>query len=251
MLKYNIEGDIDFYSELSATTETTIQTDHICLITHEQLSDNHVKMICGHLFNYAPLYHDVLNHKTKFNNLESSDGVLGVLEFRCPYCRYKQEGVLPYYPELGLAKINGINCFVPHASIGSKDVELCSYTTSNEYYDPSIPDDICNTKDNKCFTYGSQISVDCADKNSYCSRHKKLMIKKHKMDATIKLRDDKKQAVLLKKLESAAKKTEKQPLAVCIEILKTGPNKGTNCKCNAVEQNLCRRHFNSNKEITI
>jgi hypothetical protein len=78
IMKYNIEGDIDFYSELSADTESSVQSDNICLITHEQLLDNHVKMTCGHTFNYIPLYNDVLNHKTKFNNMESSVSVLGV-----------------------------------------------------------------------------------------------------------------------------------------------------------------------------
>ncbi len=243
-MKYNIEGDIDFYNELSADTESSVQSDNICLITHEQLLVNHVKMTCGHTFNYIPLYNDVLNHKTKFNNMESSVGVLGVLEFRCPYCRYKQEGVLPYYPELGLAKINGINCFVPHLSIGSKEVELCSYTTANEYFDPNIPEDICNMKEVKCFTYGSPIGVDCHDKQSYCSKHKKVMIKVHKKAEAVQLKAIKKQEALLKK--------KKDPVVACTEILKSGPNKGQNCKCAAVEQNLCRRHFkNNNVQITI
>jgi hypothetical protein len=34
---------------------------------------------------------------------------LNNVEIRCPYCRKKQTGLLPYYEELGLEKINGVN----------------------------------------------------------------------------------------------------------------------------------------------
>ncbi len=248
------------------TSDQQDYSDNTCLITHDKLSDKHVTMTCGHKFNYIPLYNDILNHKTKFNNMESSVGILRVNEYRCPYCRYKQSGVLPYYPELGLSKINGINCLVPHLSTGSKEVDQCCYTSVNLYYDPNIPDDTYNVQNIKCFSYGSPISVDCADKNSYCSCHKKTMITKHKKDASIKLKADNKQALLLKKKCLADEKAkaklnnklsniskhenvvmtvgQQPPPNTCVEILKTGANKGAGCKCIVFEQNLCKRHYN-------
>ena len=271
MKKYNTEGDIDFYSELMSGEGSSDQqdySDNTCLITHDKLSDKHVTMTCGHKFNYVPLYNDILNHKTKFNIMESNVGSLRVNEYRCPYCRYKQSGVLPYYPELGLSKVNGINCIVPHLLTGSKEVEQCCFTTVNLYYDPDIPDDIYNVQNIKCFSYGSQINVDgidYGDKNSYCGCHKNTMIKKHKKEATVKLKEDNKQALLLKKKCLADEKAkarlnnklgniskhenvvitpEQQPYNACVEILKTGANKGTGCKCIVFEQNLCRRHYN-------
>ena len=38
----------------------------------------------------------------------------------------------------------------------------------------------------------------------------------------------------------------------CIQILKTGPNKGKPCGCNIVLENICKRHYLLNhKEIII
>ena len=41
--------------------------------------------------------------------MESSAGHLKMNEIRCPYCRKKQIGVLPYYEELNLEKVCGVN----------------------------------------------------------------------------------------------------------------------------------------------
>ena len=82
---------------------------NLCLITNKELTDKFVKMDCGHQFNYIPLFNDIKNHKYKFNNMEGTSSRLNIDEIRCPYCRKKQKGVLPYYEELGLYKINGVN----------------------------------------------------------------------------------------------------------------------------------------------
>jgi hypothetical protein len=35
-----------------------------------------VKLNCGHNFNYIPLFNDLVNHKKKFNMMESNSGFL-------------------------------------------------------------------------------------------------------------------------------------------------------------------------------
>ena len=94
MTKYIV--DIDFYKELQDENNTDEYED-CCLISNNKLIDRFVTMECGHKFNYIPLYKDLVNHKTKFNNMESSVGTLKSDEIRCPYCRIKQTGILPYY----------------------------------------------------------------------------------------------------------------------------------------------------------
>ena len=67
--KYNIEGGIDFYSELYKSLDIeenehkTIEDLNMCLITNSPLESNHIQLTCGHKFNYIPLYFDIKNHK--------------------------------------------------------------------------------------------------------------------------------------------------------------------------------------------
>ena len=116
MKKYNIEGNVDFFSELYKSLDEEDNTesnnnDNICLITNQVLIDKFVKLNCGHKFNYIPLYNDIYNHKKKFNNMEGSSSSLKMNEIRCPYCRKKQLGVLPYYEDLLSTKTNGVNWY--------------------------------------------------------------------------------------------------------------------------------------------
>ena len=56
MKKYNIEGGIDFFSELYKSLEDeenkfkTEDDNNLCLITNQPLTDKFVKMECGHKF---------------------------------------------------------------------------------------------------------------------------------------------------------------------------------------------------------
>jgi sporadic carbohydrate cluster protein (TIGR04323 family) len=134
MSKYNIEGGIDFFAELYKSLdieengEKTEEDNNVCLITNQPLEDKFVQLICGHKFNYKPLYIDIKNHKQKFNNYEGHTSKLKLNEIRCPYCRTKQNTVLPYYEELGLKKINGVNMFDPSL--------ILKYYNSNNYIYP-------------------------------------------------------------------------------------------------------------------
>ena len=105
MPKYIVEGNVDFYQSLfnnMLTVDDDQDEADNCLITNLPLTDKFVNLSCGHKFNYIPLYNDIFNHKQKFNIMESTISSLKIDEIRCPYCRNKQQGVLPYYEELGL-----------------------------------------------------------------------------------------------------------------------------------------------------
>lgn len=114
-MQYNIEDNIDFYSELlkikANAPESQLKDDgeHLCLISNTKLTDKYLTLTCGHKFNYIPLYYDIYNHKTKYNMKEHMHDRLKYDEIRCPYCRKKQNGLLPYCPELIPDKIHGVN----------------------------------------------------------------------------------------------------------------------------------------------
>ena len=301
MSKYNIEGGIDFFAELyksldiEESEEKTEEDKNKCLITNQPLIDKHVTLNCGHKFNYIPLYNDLVNHKNKFNYMEGSYSKLNTNEIRCPYCRKKQQGLLEYYEELGLSKVNGVNFYDPNLKHSHSNhiytSHKCEYKWINDNYDPTKPESEINSKYlnyQSCGHYhGTQISIynsenpsqpiTYGDTSYYCYTHKKEMIKQYKLQQKAKEKEEKKQAKILEKQmklleKQTAKEKEKEekkkakelnilnkkslsenvilgpiefPLEQtgCVQILKTGPNKGNMCGCKIFSENKCKRHF--------
>ena len=179
MKKYNIEDNIDFFFELNkllnneknANEETLPKEKDVCLISNEKLVDKFVKLKCGHTFNYIPLFKDLVNQKQKFHTMDISQ--LKKDEIRCPYCRSTQQGVLPYYEELGLPKTNGVN------TIENYEINLCEYSIPNLNFNPMLPEDETdgNNKLIVCLNAGSKISgKNYGNDKYYCSYHKKIVI---------------------------------------------------------------------------
>jgi hypothetical protein len=199
MVKYNIEGGIDFYAELykSLDEENDDNDNNVCLITNQPLTDKHIIMNCGHKFNYVPIYKDLVNHKLKFNSMERSNDKLTKNQIRCPYCRNKQYNLLPYYEELGLEKVNGVNVYdtTVKESNNNEPHKKCMFKYINNNYDPSKPESDTNNKyltNTKCWHYGSKIQIydylnpsqfiTYGDTNYYCYIHKPIIIKKYKTE---------------------------------------------------------------------
>jgi len=297
MNKYNIEGGFDFYAELYKSLDIDEDEEkkeddtNKCLITNLILTENHVTMKCGHKFNYIPLYNDLLNHKQKFNNMEGSNR-LQTNQIRCPYCRKKQTELLPYYEELGLKKINGVNFYDPNIKQSYNNYydnsEKCKYQIKNPNFDETKPETETNKKGYTCnIGYATTIQlynpnnpsqpITYADENCYCYSHKKIMIKLYKTEEKQKAKElekaakqkAKEEAKAAKDLEKEKLKEEKQKakeeaktlkkkpaenivlgpshvsleMEGCVQILKTGPNKGKPCGCKINAENLCGRHF--------
>ena len=270
MSKYIVEGGFDFFSELYESLDNINDNDddsNKCLITGLDLEDKYVTLYCGHKFNYIPLHHDIVNHKLKFNILESSKSKLKSNEIRCPYCRNVQTELLPYYPELGLTKVNGVHF------IDFSDESLnheCHFVYLNASFDNTMPESDTNKKYlNKCknmnattikvFNNTCQLNpINFGDNKPYCCMHKKEMIKYYKHLEKVKATEEKKKAKQLAKQlaleEKKAKQTTKgqQTIATgenitigemgCLQTLKTGPNKGNQCGCKIFANNLCKRH---------
>jgi hypothetical protein len=120
MSKYIIEGNINFQDELyKLLDEESDNEDELCQITGLPLKDKFVTLECKHHFNYDAVYKEIYKQKYEFktydiHTLQKKD----LLKFRdskldyfikCPYCRNLQFTILPYYEELGLKEIYGIN----------------------------------------------------------------------------------------------------------------------------------------------
>ena len=78
-----------------------------CLISGEDLQDDHITLKCKHKFNYAPLVNELINQK-QYTQLEIIS--LKQYEVKCPYCRNIQQGVIPYNEKYNnIDKISGVN----------------------------------------------------------------------------------------------------------------------------------------------
>jgi len=301
MTKYKIEGGVDFFSELYKSLDdedNEENEDNLCLITNLPLVDKYFQMDCGHKFNYIPLFFDIKNHKQKFNSMEGSTTRLTNNEIRCPYCRKKHKGVLPYYQELGLPKIEGVNNINPNYKVyNGSNYKQCQFLIPNSAFDPNgnnvletSQGNVGNCKFHICFHMGSKINFqygiesgeNYGDDKYYCYTHKKQMIKKYKTEIATKAKEEAKQAKLLAKEEAKKQKAEEKQKAKdekkqkkpvisvdsenlvlsnnifdasgnvtiegCLEILKSGKNKGTHCGCSIHNNNMCKRHYNLNQK---
>jgi hypothetical protein len=262
----------------------------------------------------------LVNHKKKFNNLEGNGGKLKVHEIRCPYCRNKQQNILPYYEEFGVKKINGVNYYDPTENTNNNYChnygDKCEHLIINQSFDSTKPESNTNKKYNDCHNYfGTKINVynklnpsqpiTYDDSKNYCFIHKKQMIKQYKEQEKDKVKNAKLLAKETAKLEKETAKLEKEtakleketakleketaklekdkvkleketaklakdkvklekeqkplsnknenvvlgPLNIvtqldgCVQILKTGLKKGTQCCSKICADNLCTRHF--------
>lgn len=251
MPKYIIEGGIDFFSELYKSlddNESIFKTEddnNLCLITNQLLTVNYVTMNCGHKFNYIPLFKDIDNHKKNFNNMESSSGRLDKNEIRCPYCRKKQTDMLPYYENMGVPKVPGINEVYVVAPIKKYEHHYCQYIlpvislNGLQVLDASgIP------QVTQCKCYGSPIdfytnNTNYGDTNHYCWEHKKIMIRKYKKELVDQAKAVAKETKLkakeeAKKVKEEAKLKEKEEkkLVKKIRVKKVITNTTSNMKIN-------------------
>jgi len=316
MSKYNIEGGIDFFSELyksldiEENDQKTEADNNVCLITNKPLEDKFVKLECDHKFNYIPLFNDIKNHKQKFNHMEGGNTKLKTNEIRCPYCRNKQVGVLPYYEDLILNKVNGVNFYDPSLNISScNDYKLnlpkCKYLYPNLEYnaDGKNPVEIGTTysgKNCKFFTcmYSAQYNISQLIPNYHdaemvtCCSHKNKILKEYNLELknkakeeAKKIKDEAKQKAIEEKEKAKEKKKKekkenskgekkyvkknktKENVIIgsvtiehsltnnvdasnnilnsgCIEILKSGNKKGSQCGAKKHDDYRCKRHFN-------
>jgi hydroxymethylpyrimidine pyrophosphatase-like HAD family hydrolase len=211
--------------------------------------------------------------------MEGSSSLLKMNEIRCPYCRKKQLGVLPYYEELIPEKTNGVN-FYDYIQTSS------TYINSQGIFSYGKCEFIVNTPTSiSTITFSGHCSStyvtksEC-DNKTYCWSHNRTITKQFekekkekekeaqkqlKKEAKQKEKEDKK---LLKKTKKQCKdlilsitNVEEENIIVsssiqtinegCIQIIKTGPNKGNFCGLVILNDCLCKRHYNLKNKVLL
>jgi hypothetical protein len=262
--KYKIEDNFNFYEELTKNNQVDDKdydnNTEVCLITGEKLIDYHVELICGHKFNYLPLYKDLINLKK--NKFFCQHICIAQNKIRCPYCR-KIQDLLPFYPELNLPKINGINYLAECIDEIPSNIPvlLCEFIINNPNPNPNpnpIPnpnydlnftnmplfqDDniLINSEYTKCPQIGFKCKIDTILKY-YCNTHSKIVLTQENLK-----KENLKQQKLQAKLAKASSIYNETLNVVfdstkCNCLLKSGINKGKQCNYKIFENNLCKRH---------
>lgn len=275
--------DVNFYEELYKSLDETPETDlaEVCLITNAPLKENYVTLGCNHKFNYDAIYNDIFCHKKKYNSMERCS--LKVTEIRCPYCRTVHKHLLPHvegYPFIhGVNhfdetqdlqnQMNGVYCGTEGYVKGN-----CAHTPPD--YNPE-------TGSNFIYCTFKSVKLLETNGKHYCYHHYKskarelyraklLKDKIEKKAAALlekqKIKDEKVKAKLEEKLKKQAEKvkakadklanenviisssfqnplTSDHPLdtSKCVQLLKTGKNKGKQCGCKIFKDGFCGRHY--------
>jgi hypothetical protein len=227
---YIVEENLNFFDLLKQmdTEEEQKGEVHNCKITGEPLYEDAVTLICGHSFNYDPLFLDVYEQKRNTNMNEIKR--VGNRSIRCPYCRQIQQGcLLP--PRENKPSVFGVNFY-------SEDLDYV-YNTKNIVEIPT-----CNYPGIKPCTnkFGKKIN----DDQYYCQTHliKSRRLRLYEMDKIyqefLKQKNDAlKQSVLLLKNK------------YCVQILKSGLRKGQECRKKTKHSaDYCLKHQPKTHAIT-
>lgn len=195
MSKYTIEGNVNFQEELyKLLDEDSDDETLVCQITGLPLKDNCVTLECKHHFNYEALYKEINRQKYYFRtydvktlsttNLQKfNDSQLDYF-IKCPYCRNIQFTILPYYEDLGLKQIYGINSLdktLPNTMLINNQTK--SYNSITPSYDPNYTFTLYKSifKFGKC-CYKTTFGDKCMSKyvciipnteSTYCVKHYK------------------------------------------------------------------------------
>lgn len=219
MTNYIIENDIDFYAELNKQLNsndedpTTDDGQGICLISGDTLDDTAVKLLCGHEFNYLPLYKEIKTQKGPHRSrIDVTTMCLTVSDIRCPYCRNIQKKLIPYKEIEGVDEIIGIN--YPEKYVMLEDTCQYVFVTGNKK--------------------GMQCNEPCNGK--HCKRHVKVLERKAKLSAF-------KKELSHPHADMTEDEIIDQTVTRCTAVLKTGKNKGSRCKIKEFKNCLCKRHY--------
>ena len=199
--------------------------ENVCLISNLPLENNHIKLVCGHKFNYKSIFNEIRNQK-RFSHYETQK--LKMNEIKCPYCRNVQTGLLPHYGNF--RKIKGVNWPEKSQFKPSK----CSYI----YVSGNKKGLIC---DKPCF-------------NNHCSKHAKIIEKRKE-----KQKEKQKEKSSKEKKDEVMKDFHNNfPLqnfiidnitqefyTTCAYVFRRGKNKGKRCQCKKKfnHSTHCKSHY--------
>ena len=260
MKKYIVEDDLDFYKELNDINNITDVNEanenigNICLITGLPLEKYNIKLICNHIFNYIPLYKDIYNSKFKINVLNTASSQYPSNKIKCPYCRSTQFKFLPYYKELELPLVYGINTNDVMFNIVKNKKNQFVYGNTMTYFAGEccfLDSDNQVCKNNMVLLHSESQKTYCFEhinyvKKTYTKQIKELKKQQKKEEMKIKKQQQKEELKLKKQQQKEEQKNQiiaTSNIILCNQVLKTGINKGNSCKCKVFLLDKCKKHY--------
>lgn len=243
-MKYNIEGNIDFYGELfNSLDKDENDDDNMCLITGLPLLEHCITLECNHKFNYDALFTEIWKQKYKYKTYDkihlSKDMLDKYLKsgkdyyIRCPYCRNIQFEILPYIENIKKEMYYGINTL--DKAYCKNDIVVERHTFMHKGILFKLGNDKCQAIS---INKNSQNEVKCRShycaysdklKGFYCAAHystkerekqkqelaeAKAKLKQEKLEAKEKLKQEKleaKEKLKQQKLEAKEKLKKEKP----------------------------------------
>lgn len=202
----------------------------VCLISGDPLEPRHVKLNCGHTFNYENIFNEVYRQKKVYQKYENT--ILRMREIKCPYCRNVQSELL--FEDARFPRVTGVNA----------PSRFCMYPAKCQYV---LEDSgVCNAG---CY-------------ETYCLQHMRLLARIEKLKQKLELKEQKALMKTTKKAhtqasvitlvsDSTSTPIQKSPgldipekTSGCCAVLKNGANKGLMCgaKIKYMDTGLCGRH---------
>jgi hypothetical protein len=219
MVKYIIEGGINFYEELyksfdepESNSDTNINAKtsntepiELCQITGIPLDDRHIVMECNHKFNYSALYKEIYKQKYIFRtyNIDTLSPT-ELIKFKnekcdyfikCPYCRRIQFTLLPYYEDMDHDKRYGINSSEKTQGDYNYSINANPYNYTFTRYGYIFNNGNCckvlNNVDGVDIFCQSKMSSPILEMNkSFCYLHIREEVKQYKMAKQLKLKEE-------------------------------------------------------------
>jgi len=205
-MNYIIEEDLNFYDILNESIEKdddTYDNTKYCLLTKTKLEPFHIRLDCGHAFNYVPLFNEIVNQK--YGRTRHREIVrLRWNQFKCPYCRTVYNELIPFVKFKNTRSISRVNA----PSRYTMQLFKCSHVFNKGIRAGKV----CNRNIN-CE------NLVLEDGKYLCKTHMKSYLKK--------------------------KEKESVKIERCKAILKSGKNKGSQCKFKSKCNGLCNKHQNA------
>lgn len=197
-------------------------SDNYCLISYEPLENKHIKLLCGHKFNYKHIYSEVCNQKLYYKQYEVCR--LMKNQIKCPYCRNVQNYLLPQKD--GFKNIKRVNSPLSQCML----LNECKYI----FKSGKRKNDVCGKR---CFDIYCKTHERVVEKQKVKEEEKKKLHKTNNDKGKDNDKDKDKDKCIIKNNQ----------IEKCKAILKSGKRKGELCGCKVFssESNHCKRHINT------
>lgn len=220
------------------------------------LKDTSVTLECKHHFNYEALYTEIYTqkyeHKSYCYELLTPKGKQDFRKskldyfIKCPYCRNIQFNILPYYEELGLEKVYGINSLADNLPNTIRLVNPANIIQKSNHSIEKFEFNMYDTtfKFGECCKKINAFGDNCPDiyvapipntKLSYCKKHYNFYLTKYKLAEKKKLVDAKiaEKSIIMNERQKLFEEKNAERLKKGLPMLKRLPPLS---KANIVEQ---------------